>query len=62
LYFDKSCTGIIESLRRARDDCLLALQTVEKNLGSLRGNRGRLQIMVQLPNLRQQSLQRLGVS
>jgi hypothetical protein len=37
----------------------LPLQAIEKNLRPLRGNRGGLQIVAQLPNLRQQSLQSL---
>jgi len=44
-------------LRCAGNDYFLALQAVEKNLRSLRSNRCCLQIVVQLPNLREQGLQ-----
>jgi hypothetical protein len=59
LYLGEFCSGVIESLRCTGNDYFLALQAVEKNLRSLRSNRCGLQIVVQLSNLPEQSLQSL---
>src|SRR6267154_2560906 len=54
LNLGESCAGVIESLQCACDDYFLALQSIEKNLCSLRRQCGGLQIVAQLPDLRQQ--------
>jgi len=64
-FFRLDCVSLsrpwtmFDALRFTCDGYLLALQAIEKNLCSLRGNRGGLQIVAQLPDLRQKCLQSL---